>query len=162
MKKAALLILPLLLAGIGFGQMAREGMDPGCGRHRMMAKMADLDLSADQKAQLDVIRDNTARAIIPLRSQLELKELDMRAEMGKAQLDKGRILKIAKEIHDLQWKMEELKLEERIKVHGVLTPEQRERLHAPGGRGMGPDNRGRGECGDPNCEEGGCGGCKDK
>ncbi|MEO0137461.1 MAG: Spy/CpxP family protein refolding chaperone [candidate division WOR-3 bacterium] len=119
--------LILLLAGVtAFAQH-------WCPRHEIKAKPEPpiemlVDLSPEQKTQLENIRIETRKNIIPIKSQIELKEIELQQAMKSDNPDKDKILKLSKEIHELEWQIKKLNIEERLKINSILTPEQKEKI----------------------------------
>ncbi|MEO0185486.1 MAG: periplasmic heavy metal sensor, partial [candidate division WOR-3 bacterium] len=89
------------------------------------------NLTPDQKTKIEDIRIETQKTIIPIKGQIELKQIDLQKEMKNDRPDKDRILKIAQDIHQLEWQIKKAQIEEKIKIHSLLTPEQREELKMP-------------------------------
>ncbi len=129
MKNPALILSLILLTGlIGYAQEM-------CPMHRQGPReMRDFppelldDLSPEQKASIEDVRIEMRKNIIPLKSQIELKQIDLHKEMKADNPNKDRILKLSQEIHDLEWQIKKLNIEERLKIHSILTPEQREKM----------------------------------
>jgi len=138
MKKNLLVLIGLLIiTSYGFAQEfdcpghgGREGKhQPG---HMMKLEM--LDLSPEQREEIETSRYEVKKKAIPLRAEIQLKHLDMQKEMKAENLNRAKLMSLTKEISDLQLKIKQLMLDQRIKVHSVLTPEQREQLHKPMGK----------------------------
>lgn len=133
MKNLALILFLILLTGlVGYAQEM-------CPMHRQGPKeMAPCptelldNLSPEQKTKIEEIRIEMRKNIIPIKSQIELKQIDLHKEMKSDNPNKDRILKISQEIHELEWQIKKLNIEERLKIHSILTPEQREKLKMPG------------------------------
>lgn len=88
----------------------------------------ELGLTAEQKTKIEEIKINTRKTIIPVRSQIELKHIDMEKEMKAEKPNKDKIIKIAREIHEFEWQIKIAHLEEEIAIASILTPEQREKM----------------------------------
>jgi len=132
MKNPALILSFILLTGlIGYAQEM-------CPMHRQGPReMRDFppelldDLSPEQKASIEDVRIEMRKNIIPIKSQIELKQIDLHKEMKADNPNKDRIMKLSQEIHNLEWQIKKLNIEERLKLHSILTPEQREKLKMP-------------------------------
>jgi Spy/CpxP family protein refolding chaperone len=109
--------------------------NPGGG---LREKIKLLDLTAEQRENMENMRIELQRKIIPIRAQIELKQLDMRSAMKADKPGEAAILKIAREIHDLEFQIKELEIRQKLAFHSLLTPEQRKKLLAPG-RGPEPE-----------------------
>lgn len=129
MKCTIFSLLPVLtLVALGWAQEPPPKPEhPPC-HEMMMDKFEKLDLSAEQAEQIESIKNETKRAIIPVKAEIELKEIDLQNEMKKDNLDRAKIMKITKEINALELKIKETHIDEKLKVHSVLTPEQIEKL----------------------------------
>ncbi|MEO0129608.1 MAG: periplasmic heavy metal sensor, partial [candidate division WOR-3 bacterium] len=87
--------------------------------------------SPEQKAKIEEVRIETRKDIIPIKSQIELKQIDLHKEMKADNPNKDKILKLSQEIHNLEWQIKKLHIEEKLKIHSLLTPEQRAKLKIP-------------------------------
>ena len=94
-----------------------------------MGEMADL--TAEQKEAMEAARIEAQKTIIPIKAEIELKQIDLRTEMKNDKPDRAKIMKIAKEISDLEWKIRQADIDQKLKVHSILTPEQREKMKGP-------------------------------
>ncbi len=132
MKNLMLILSLILLTGLmGYAQdmcpMHRQGpkdMEP-CPSELLG------DLSPEQRTKVEEVRIETRKKIIPIKSQIELKQIDLHKEMKADNPNKDRILKLSQDIHELEWQIKKLHLEKRLKIHSILTPEQREKLKMP-------------------------------
>jgi Spy/CpxP family protein refolding chaperone len=121
--------------GMGPGmEMGMRGPGGGC------AKMADeLELTKDQRKQLEDLSVNFRKEIIPMRAQVQVLNIDLqqliRSDAKQTEID-AKIDQIGKLRTDVQKKSVGL----RLAMRGVLTPEQRDkwdtRPHMMG-KGMG-------------------------
>lgn len=126
------LALILTLAAAALGQEPPRPpdpppeIDPGRSFER-------LDLTAGQRDAIEELRIETRRQVIPLDAGIELKQIDLKDELRKDVPDRSRVLKIAKEIHDLRWEIKEKELNLKMKIRGLLTAEQRAKMkfHGP-------------------------------
>ena len=113
----------MIFAG-GMGRGMHMGMrGPGCG----LAGMADeLDLTKDQRKQLEDLTVNFRKEVIPLRAQMQVMHIDLRqltrSDAKRTEID-AKIDQIGKLRTDLQKRSVGL----RLAMRAVLTPEQREK-----------------------------------
>lgn len=91
-------------------------------------KLEMLDLSAEQKEHIKAIKTETQKKIIPVKADIELKQIDLRNEMSADNPNRDRIMKITKEISDLELKIKQTKIDQKLKAHALLTAEQREQM----------------------------------
>jgi len=126
MRLVALGLSIILLSGVlGYAQ----GMGPMHKKEEVeMTGPPIEDLTLEQRTKIDEIKTETRKVIIPIRAQIELKEIDLNKEMKNDKLNKDKILKIAQEIHELEWQIKKAHLEEQVKITSILTPEQREKM----------------------------------
>ncbi len=127
MKKLGMLAIALVLAASSawaFGGGSGCGM--GMGINSRFA--SDLNLTADQNAQLQARQEAFMTEIEPLRNELFAKREGLRELWAKS--DPGQALISAKqqEIRELQGRIQERATQQRLSCREVLTPEQREKL----------------------------------
>ena len=127
--------------GFGWGRGPGFGSGP-CGG---VAGFAGLDLTADQKAQLETMRDAQFKATEPLREQMFAKRDEVRKLWLEPTPDKTKILAAQQEMRTLRDQMQDRMTAFRLDALKVLTPEQQEKLRSAmsgrafgPGRGMGP------------------------
>jgi Spy/CpxP family protein refolding chaperone len=130
-------IIGLILFGLAATAYAQCPMAGGPQNH-MTKKMEMLDLTLEQQKKIDDIKLQTKKTTIPIKGDIELKRLDIASEMTKDTPSRDKLMKITKEINDLQLKIKQAKLDEHLKIHSLLTPEQRQRMRMPtSGKSMG-------------------------
>ena len=100
-------------------------------REALREKLQLLDLTAEQREKIETMRLELQKKIIPIRAQIELKQLDMRSAMKADKPGEAAILKIVREIHDLEFQIKELEIKQKLAFHALLTPEQREKMREP-------------------------------
>jgi len=113
--------------------MGREGA-PGMMQQRQKPAaekknmMEELDLSADQKDKLKSLRLEHRKQVIKLKSDIEIKEIDLRDEMIKKDLNKGTVKNLIDDITGIKGELMRLKVEQILKMREVLTGEQFEKF----------------------------------
>lgn len=132
MKKAVPLIISLLM--ILSAVYAQHAETPGkqeC-QHKQeigeMRRLEMLDLTDEQQEMIHSVKIETRKQIIPLRAEIELKELELRNEMVTDSPNRNTIMKLAEDISDIELQIKQTKLDERLKLHSILTPEQRRQI----------------------------------
>lgn len=109
--------------GMGMGMM---GMGRKGGGRGLMGMAAELELTKDQRKQLEDLTVNFRKEIIPLRAQMQVMHIDlrqlMRSDAKRAEVD-AKIDQIGKLRTDIQKKSVSLRMAKRA----ILTPEQREK-----------------------------------
>jgi zinc resistance-associated protein len=168
-KTVAIMCLALLLASVpafdaaqaqpGQGKGKRgggdgEGLYPGC--------PLNLDLTQEQSAKIQALRNAFFKDTTGLRSDIFKKEQEMEAMMLEPAIDGEKAKKIQDEISALQAQLAQKRLQAQLESRKALTPEQIAKLppgctmgFGPGGGkgcgfgqggGRGPgDGRGRGQ-----------------
>jgi len=97
----------------------------------MEKKFEMFDLTAEQKDKIEAARVETRKAVIPIKAEIELKQIDLQSEMRLDKPDRKKIMKLASEINALELEIKKAELDQRLKIHSILTAEQREKLKAP-------------------------------
>jgi Spy/CpxP family protein refolding chaperone len=114
----------LFAGGMGHGMgMGMRG--PGCG----LARMADdLELTKDQRKQLEDLSVNFRKEMIPMRAQMQVMHIDLqqliRSDAKRTEID-AKIDQIGKLRTDLQKKA----VGQRLAKRALLTSEQREKAN---------------------------------
>jgi Spy/CpxP family protein refolding chaperone len=131
----AVIFSMLLVGTLVFSQGPRPPQNrpdqPPHAREGLREKLRLLDLTAEQRETIEAKRLELQKKIIPIRAQIELKQLDLRTAMKADKPGEAAILKIAREIHDLEFQIKELEIKQKLSFHSILTPEQREKLREP-------------------------------
>ena len=136
-KKLLVLIGLLIIISYGFAQ---EFDCPGHGglegKHQAghMKKLEMLDLSPEQREEIETSRYEVEKKVIPLRAEIQLKHLDMQKEMQADNPNRSKLMNLTGQISNLQLKIKQLMLDQKLKIHSILTPEQREQIHKPMGK----------------------------
>ena len=97
------------------------------------------DLTAEQSAQIQALRDEFQKQIEPLQKELFTKRTEIRILWSSANPDPSVVTAKQKEIWDLQSKLQEQATGLGLEIRKVLTPEQLAELPAFNrGAGFGP------------------------
>ena len=100
-----------------------------------------MNLTDDQKAQLQSRHDVFMAEMNPLRDQLFSKKTELRELWTKADPNHANISAKQQEIRDIQNQMQERATEYQLECRQMLTPEQREKMTVTqasfGGKGSG-------------------------
>ncbi|MCK4453694.1 periplasmic heavy metal sensor [candidate division WOR-3 bacterium] len=135
MKKIFLLLTALfIITSLGYAQECHgTGRADHPHKHKMHQKMKFemLNLSNEQRDAIENASFETRKKIIPLRSEIELKRLDLEKEMKADEPNRSKIMKTMKEISDLDLKIKQTEMDQRLHIHSMLTPEQKEQLKKP-------------------------------
>lgn len=156
MKRNSTWAIMLLLGGLlaAGSVMAQEGGTPAEGRRALrMERLADrLDLSDEQSAKIDRVREEGRAAATELRKEMMRLRNEMDGAMLADEPDAAAIRRLANKIGEVRTQLDIHRLETRLAVRKVLTPEQRDQMilrqgrqHRPGWGGPGgPAMRGMG------------------
>lgn len=110
-----------------------------CDGRGMMACFSGLNLTADQTAKMDALRDNHQKEVQPLRDKMFAKRSELRALWLEANPDPGKINAAQKEVQALRNQMEEKRTAFRFSALNLLTPEQKTEFQKSyQARGKGP------------------------
>ena len=149
--------IPLLAIVLFSTSLAAAQPDPPRMQRQQMMRTARsvfeaLNLTDQQKEQMEKLRAENQRAQVQVRSKIQLARIDLRELYNAEKADKSAIEKKLKEISDLQHQMKINHLNHFFAVNAILTPEQqkvwkehiggmgiqaRERVMRRMGRGMG-------------------------
>ena len=136
---ALVLLFAAAIATSAFGFGWGRGPGFGCGPGGDFAGLAGLELTADQKAQLTVMRDAQFKDIGPLRDQMFAKRDELRKLWLEPNPDQTKILAAQKEMRAVRDQVQDKMTAFRLDALKVLTPEQQAKLKsAVTGRGFGP------------------------
>lgn len=108
-----------------------------------------LELSEEQIAQIDRIREESREKAVDLRKQLMRVRNDLKGEMLADSPSHKKVMELNGRLGELRTGLAAIRLEHKLAVRELLTPEQRDRMLLMGER----DTRGRG--GRPGAHAGG-------
>lgn len=121
--------------GYGPGYGPGAGFGPG------------LNLTPEQSQKMQAMRENFFKESLPLRNELQVKQLELRTLWAQANPDQEKILAKQKEVNALRAQLQEKATQHRLEMRKVLTPEQQAQMGAYG-PGFGPGSgRGYGRMG---------------
>ena len=142
-----------------FGPGGGRGHGEGACYGGEVAALSKLDLTAEQTAKVNALREAHLKDIKPLRDKMFIKRGDLKLLWLQTNPDKDRIMAAQKEIRTLRDQMQDKMTAYRLEVLNVLTPEQKEKLKSlKMKRGFGPGmGGGRGWQGGPGHHGGGPG-----
>jgi Spy/CpxP family protein refolding chaperone len=123
--------------GYGMGPGHRYGMGPGYGYGAGTESCVgfNLNLTAEQSAKIQALRETHLKEITPLRNQIFSKQAELKLLWVQSNPDKNKIVSTQKEISDLQYRIKEKSINSRLEISKVLTPEQQaKRLFSRSGK----------------------------
>lgn len=140
MKRVSILVIVLVLAASSaWAFRGGCGMGPGFGMSPYMA--STLELTEDQKAQIQAKQGAFLEDVGPLRDKLFSKKMEMRDLWSKANPDQAALSEKRQEIQAIQNEIQEKATQYQLDCRQFLTPDQQEKLGTlvaqHGGRGMG-------------------------
>ena len=128
MKRIAVIVgivIPILVIAWALPSNAHRGKR---GWKARKAPMAALELSAEQRAKLESLNLERARKTAQLRADLKVARLDLRAAMRQDNPDPDQVNTRVEAVNKARSLLLESRISHRLKVNGVLTPEQRNKL----------------------------------
>lgn len=96
------------------------------GRHERF--LDQLNLSADQRAAIKAHRDQKQKQIAPLRAAMKERRRDLEALWRQDKPDRAAILQKSREVDALRDQLREHKIDGRLHLASILTPEQRSKM----------------------------------
>ncbi len=139
MKRNHKMKISLLIAGLilTIGPIsAQEQNAPQQPMPMMASEMPQL--TDAQREQIRNLRIKHLKEILPLQTELRIKELELQILWEADKLDSKAIIAKFKEISELRNKLELARVNHRLEIAQILTPQQRKHMHPMSGIGMGP------------------------
>jgi Spy/CpxP family protein refolding chaperone len=96
-----------------------------------------LNLTAEQNQKIQAMRESFFKETLPLRNEMQTKQLELRTLWAQTNPDQDKILAKQKEINALRAQLQEKGTRHRLEMRKVLTPEQQAQIGAFG-PGFGP------------------------
>ncbi|NOZ56360.1 MAG: Spy/CpxP family protein refolding chaperone [Calditrichaeota bacterium] len=119
---AVLVSLLLVTSGV---VLAQPGMPKGPEMGRVWAQ---LNLTDEQRKQIQELRLKLAKETLPLRNELGVKRLELKELMMADKPNLKAIEGKIDEIKKLEASLQKKRVENRLAVRSILTPEQQEKL----------------------------------
>ena len=149
MKKFAITLVTVLIVAFLSSYSFAYGPGPGRGHGGAdcygpdRSILSQLNLTPEQTAKINALREANMRATKPLRDKMFSKRGDLRLLWLQTNPDQNKIMAAQKEIRALRDQMQDKMTVYRLEVLKVLTPEQQEKLKSlKMGRGFGPGMKG--------------------
>lgn len=121
MKKILMTGLMGLLLAVALNVSARDPL-----QNPRLVKA--LGLTKAQTAKLEQIRFDYKASMIKLRSEMQLKKLDMEREMNAENPDRAKLNKLVDELSAVRSRMAKARISHGLDVKKILTPEQWNKL----------------------------------
>ena len=136
MKKFTLFAILIILVASVTVAMAEPRGKPGgkdrkdFGREGKRSPYANLNLTEEQKANIDTMRESLRKEMNPIRTDLIKKKMELDLLWMEDSPDGDKIKAKQKEIRELRGTIEDKLTDFRLSVNSVLTPDQRAELMA--------------------------------
>ena len=130
--KRALLIATVSLFGIAVLEASAHGPG-GYGRHGKQ-RLAELNLSQSQKDRIAKVRESHQKDMIQSRADLQLAKLEFRKLMRDDTPDKRALNAQIDRMTSIRAEMIKSRVERRLEVRDILTPDQRSKLREGHGK----------------------------
>jgi len=149
----------IVLCGLGFLSLSNaqpakvEGHScPNCpaneemkGKLEMMKgsgmMMVEPEMSLEMEKEMHKFRMKLHKEITPLRTEIEIKEMELQALWMEEKLDVEKIVKKSQEIHKIQGQIQEKEIRHQFDIYKTLKPEQQKMFRNRHRMGMGPKGR---------------------
>ena len=133
MKKAmvALGLVVVMLLGVSYVYAQEQGDPPGHGRmhgEKSWGHGKRLNLTPEQKVKFRELRRKFIRETAQLRGELLTKKLELRLLWTDPKANSQAILAKERELRDLQNRMRDKIIQQKLEFRSSLTPEQIEKL----------------------------------
>lgn len=128
--RAAIVWTAVVVAVLGLTAMvvyAERGQGPKSDEKAQMPRhmMDEVKLTEQQLEKIAALRVETQKKVIPLRSEIQLAQLELRTALDKDPVDTKAVHDQIEAIGRLKTQMRILQVDMRIQARNLLTPEQR-------------------------------------
>lgn len=117
--------------------------------------MGEPEMSMEMEQEMHKFRMKLHKEIAPLKTEIEIKEMELEALWMEEKLDVEKIVKKSQEIHKIQGQIQEKKIRHQLEIYKTLKPEQQKMFRYRHRMGMGP----KGPFGPRMCHMSRMGGC---
>ena len=128
MKRLTLIVavvIPIVAVALALPSEAHRGKR---GWKNRKAPMAALELSTEQRTKLESLNLERSKKMAQLRADLKVDRLDLRAAMRQDETDPAEVKARVAAVNKARSLILESRVNHRLKVNSVLTPEQRNKL----------------------------------
>lgn len=128
---AIAIAIVLLGTGLALAQTVNQarGMKPaGKPGAQKGSPLAQLNLSNEQRQKLAQVKADFITKTANLRADLEVKKAELETLWRASNLDESQILAKAREAAKLQFQLSDYRLQQRIAMFQILTPDQRKQM----------------------------------
>jgi len=96
-----------------------------------------VELTADQKVQMMKLKMSFMKETEPLKTELEIKQMELNALWDDEKPDAGKLKAKVKEIGELKMQLQEKMINHKLAVMKLFTPEQMKKMKSMMGMGCG-------------------------
>lgn len=135
MKTAKRIVLSMVIVNLTFGSclvsaQSSQGFSERSKekRQKIESIMQELNLTPQQKAQIESQRNEQREQNKQLRTLLSEKRKELKQELEKAVSDRAQIERIAEELKEIQSQRLDQRINSILKMKEILTPEQYEKF----------------------------------
>ena len=115
-----LVVLMVIFAGTALAGPGGRGMGQGYGMGS--CPYATANLTADQTAQLQTLRESFLKEVSPLQSEMFAKRSEMRTLWAASNPNDGNISTLQKDLLELQGKMQERRPQFNLECRKIVNP----------------------------------------
>jgi len=90
--------------------------------------LKDAGIPSAKAEQVAAIARKVSKDIIPLEAKIKIEKINLMEALEAQEVDREKVLEIAKKIHDFAWQMRKIGLEAHIKVLNILTKEEKQKI----------------------------------
>jgi len=139
----AFVVSAFAVSALAYGPGMGRGYGRGPDYSPNERAFSELNLTAEQTAKINALREAYLKDTKPLQDKLFSKRGDLRLLWLQTNPDQDKILAVQKEIRGLRDQLQDKITAQQVEVLKVLTPEQQEKVKSfRMGRGFGPGMRG--------------------
>lgn len=121
----AIMIMAAPVMAFADAPVGGGGAKGKCSMHEHGDSIQKLNLTPEQLSAIHDIRNAVRRKHVELRAKLELKQMDFQSELKKDKPDQKTLATLIDEITALRAQKGKDKLEMKVKIMSLLTPEQK-------------------------------------
>jgi periplasmic protein CpxP/Spy len=138
MKKTLIALgLAVVVLAATFAYAGGPGFGPGKGPGNCAGNCGAANLTSEQQAKMQELRQQHHNEIAPLRDNVVRLRQDLRALWSNPTLDSAAIQEKTKEMNALRDQMQDKMVEFRLQARNLLTPDQIQAMGAGCGQGPG-------------------------
>jgi Spy/CpxP family protein refolding chaperone len=125
MKKNAIIFALLFIMMLGMLPAQEPVKEVRLQRITEKSCMGVSDLTEDQHKNIRTMQTEMQKAVLPLRSELNVMNAEIQKLMISENPNKSAIMKKVEAAGELRMKIQKLRIENQLKIRGILNPEQR-------------------------------------